>query len=824
MSIKISIIIPTYNHLEDCLKPCCKSIIETTSFQTLDWAIEVIVVANGCTDNTKEYIESLGSNFKLLLFDKPLGYPKAVNLGLKAAINSDYIILMNNDVQILNWGKDLWLNMLLQPFQSIENCGLTGSLKLYSEHAKSDFIVFFLTMISKKVIDDIGYLDEIFSPGSGEDIDYCMRAKQKSYQIIQVPNEKEFQDNQWVSRFPIYHKPESTVSELPQWKEIFKKNMDIIKDKYDRQFKLQNNYERAVIGKDDVIPPRETTRYKWARDNIYGSKILEIGCSSGYGVRILTEYFDLDYLGIDYDHDIVEYANEQFGDIYGVKFLQADANTFDFQQYDTIICFEVIEHLPNGKELVQKLKSHCKRLLVSVPYKEEKGFWGIHHRLHNLSEVDFPDFKYACIIEDGTLQKETIDQRGASLMLMRWGETEDKGTVAITPLYNDQNHILTAINSTQNQSSFCDHFIYDDASQDNSKDVVKEYINTNPNAKIRLFIRDVNKGQSYARNFLIRQALRDGYSTIAFLDSDDEWHSNKHIEKFINYVLDYDITYNKPYIHDGNQQVSMFGIPEPQQFIGKHLEHNNFIWISGVIAKAECFIANDFDSELNGLEDWDMWYRLFKQGFKFVNTNETTFKYFCNPSGEASRSFKKLPALQTKHKFSMPLIKLNIACGEDYQTGYINADLYIADQNKNVKLDAIFDVKKIPYEDNTVDEIRALHIIEHFDFHESNTILKEWCRALKPGGKLILETPDFLTSCKAFAETTDENFRVLLYGHFFAMPWLPGQTHKFLFTENQLRVQLDWAGFKDIVRLPPVSNYVRPDTVNLFLTVEAYKR
>ena len=98
---------------------------------------------------------------------------------------------------------------------------------------------------------------------------------------------------------------------------------------------------------------------------------------------------------------------------------------------------------------------------------------------------------------------------------------------------------------------------------------------------------------------------------------------------------------------------------------------------------------------------------------------------------------------------------------------------------------------------------------------------------MKPGGRLYLETPDFLESCRSFVEGSPgqdiEQWRILLYNHFFAHAWIPGQTHKFLFTENQLRVNLEWAGFKTVNRLPPASKYVRPDTHHLFLTVEAFK-
>jgi hypothetical protein len=101
-------------------------------------------------------------------------------------------------------------------------------------------------------------------------------------------------------------------------------------------------------------------------------------------------------------------------------YVHADINTLKLQQHDTIIAFEVIEHLDNGLEIVEKLKKHCKRLLISVPYNEPVGFWGEHHKLHGLTEKDLPDFKYEFINQDGYIKPQIDKEDKFNLMLCRW--------------------------------------------------------------------------------------------------------------------------------------------------------------------------------------------------------------------------------------------------------------------------------------------------------------------------------------------------------------------------------------------------------------------
>ena len=100
--------------------------------------------------------------------------------------------------------------------------------------------------------------------------------------------------------------------------------------------------------------------------------------------------------------------------------MQGDINNFPLAYQDTIIAFEVIEHLDNGLEIVEMLKTYCKTLLISVPYNEPKGFWGEHHKLHGLTEKDFPNFNFSYIDESGNLSNDLNLNSQFSLMLCRW--------------------------------------------------------------------------------------------------------------------------------------------------------------------------------------------------------------------------------------------------------------------------------------------------------------------------------------------------------------------------------------------------------------------
>ena len=409
-SPKYSVVIPTYNNCEKYLKPCIDSIIKYTEMTD----IELVISANGCTDNTKAYLQYLKTVVPNMLWwwnDEPLGFAKATNVGIKAA-KTNKIVLLNNDTLLLEQPKNQWLTRL-----DDYHADISSVLTLYSKITNQKFGVFFCTMIDKKVFDTIGLLDESFETGGCEDIDFCFRADQNGFSLVDVGSKGDF---------PIYHVAEGTVHDpelVSDWEQKFYKNELKLAKKYNMdhyRYLLQNNYERAVFLKGDPVFPRETQRYNWARQNLRGTSILEIGCSTGYGCQFLPDNYT--YMGIDYDPIIIQVAKEQEWRA-NCEFVNVDINKIGIDHYDTIIAFEVIEHLDNGLEIVEMLKRHCKRLLITVPHNEPKGFWGEHHKLHGLNESNFSGFHFNYINHNGEIsdiRQPVTPENPSNLMICRW--------------------------------------------------------------------------------------------------------------------------------------------------------------------------------------------------------------------------------------------------------------------------------------------------------------------------------------------------------------------------------------------------------------------
>ncbi|MDR0913319.1 MAG: methyltransferase domain-containing protein [Methanobrevibacter sp.] len=83
-------------------------------------------------------------------------------------------------------------------------------------------------------------------------------------------------------------------------------------------------------------------------------------------------------------------------------------------------------------------------------------------------------------------------------------------------------------------------------------------------------------------------------------------------------------------------------------------------------------------------------------------------------------------------------MKLHLGCGEKYLEGFTHCDI-----RKYHHVDYVIPVDDLPFDDESVDEIYACHVLEHFGRHEVLNVLKEWSRVLKTDGFLRIAVPDF---------------------------------------------------------------------------------
>lgn len=240
---KVSIIIPTFNHLSDLLRPCLESILKHTDLD----ACEVIVVANGCTDGTEDYVRSLVGPFKLLSFKEPLGFPAAVNAGIREA-QGDYVVLLNNDTVLLEQDWNSWIDCLLRPFLEDPTVGMTGPVKFHwaCGETRRNAMAFWCVMIPRALFTgELGPLDEIFSPGTGEDGDFSIRVEEAGYRLVQVPIDGSSEFGKGIPNqiFPIEHKGSGTFG-AKDYSDVIKRNSKILVDRYGKLCEIDAVYRQ----------------------------------------------------------------------------------------------------------------------------------------------------------------------------------------------------------------------------------------------------------------------------------------------------------------------------------------------------------------------------------------------------------------------------------------------------------------------------------------------------------------------------------------------------------------------------------------------------
>jgi GT2 family glycosyltransferase len=213
--MELSIIIPSFN-TKKVLGDCLNSIAKFTNSKEA----EIIVVDNGSSDGSTELLEKLSHEKKItsILSDKNLGFSKAVNLGIKKS-SGEYVLILNSDIIVqpnsirllLDFAKNnsnagiiggRLLNTDKTPQPSVFHFpSIIGAVKEYwlgqkgkyekylpkeNDPVRVDAIVGAVMLVSRKVLDRVGFLDEKYFMYF-EDLDLCRRTIKAGYRNYYLP-------------------------------------------------------------------------------------------------------------------------------------------------------------------------------------------------------------------------------------------------------------------------------------------------------------------------------------------------------------------------------------------------------------------------------------------------------------------------------------------------------------------------------------------------------------------------------------------------------------------------------------------------------------
>ncbi|ERI90855.1 glycosyltransferase, group 2 family protein [Clostridiales bacterium oral taxon 876 str. F0540] len=343
-SLKTSIVILTYNKLE-YTKVCIDSIRKFTEPGTY----ELIVVDNNSTDGSVEWIKAQNDIIPILNSEN-LGFPKGCNQGIEVSTGENILLLNNDTIVTPNWLENLStalysssnigavgaitnscanyqaINVALNDFNEIIEFALRNNIsneKLWEERLR---LIGFCLLIKKEVINKIGFLDEIFTPGNFEDDDYSFRIRKAGYKLLLCNDTF------------IYHFGHTSFKENSGFGSLLTKN----RLKFEHKWELDPYYIANIdIGIKYAIGEERDSKFR----------LLEIGCSGGATLlNIKNNFQNAELYGIEKCENAVT-GNEAFAKI--IIGNENVVNRFEERYFDYII-FKYEHHNLNT---LKKLKS-----------------------------------------------------------------------------------------------------------------------------------------------------------------------------------------------------------------------------------------------------------------------------------------------------------------------------------------------------------------------------------------------------------------------------------------------------------------------------------
>lgn len=247
------IIIPVYKSPE-WVKLCVYSLFINTNLDI----INKVYLINDCDDElTANCLENLKNKYckiEILKNEKNLGFVKSVNRGLKKT-TADYVLLLNTDCMISHNSiqkminhckkdKEIGLicpissnaaNLTFDMFEgfSFNDMNSLFEKKFLGKCFDACTVVGNCLMITRDCIRQVGYLDEIYGMGYGEETDYQFKSMTKGFKAKVA-----------IDTY-VFHKSEVSFGTSKEKQEKQQKNAKIFFDRWGEQYyKLLEKYKK----------------------------------------------------------------------------------------------------------------------------------------------------------------------------------------------------------------------------------------------------------------------------------------------------------------------------------------------------------------------------------------------------------------------------------------------------------------------------------------------------------------------------------------------------------------------------------------------------
>jgi SAM-dependent methyltransferase len=151
--------------------------------------------------------------------------------------------------------------------------------------------------------------------------------------------------------------------------------------------------------------------------------------------------------------------------------------------------------------------------------------------------------------------------------------------------------------------------------------------------------------------------------------------------------------------------------------------------------------------------------------------------------------------------------KLNLASGTDIKDGWVNLDVVPKWSHVARGCDVVWDARKdkIPFADDSVDEIYAGYLLLHLAPHFHVPVLSEIRRVLSPTGSLMIGEVDMeVVLARWLNSPLDARLSELIWGeqgNYHGEEFSQFDKHCHGFTEFSLKHLLDVNGFTDFNRV-----------------------